>query len=699
MVAVLVALSSVAVTAHAGISGTGDIFPTTDPATWTISTKAHIGSSGVGSVIVDAGSDLLSGEAYLSYGSSSTGAVTISGAGSTWTNSWKCRLGWYGNGTLNITDGGLVTVGHETHMLWRDGLTGAIHFDNGTLTTRGFLGAAAGLSGTGTINATCFFSDVDLIFDATHGLEQTLTLNGLGQNITVNMNVNGSAPMGAGYGGEGSMHISDGMVVQSTKGYVGYEPGSKGVVTVSGAGSQWINSEGNYIGYCGDGTLAISNGGAVQSSGLCYIGTKDGSTGAVMVSGVDSTWTIGNDLRMFGDGPTLDITDGGTVSDENGLIDPSSSSAMVTVSGAGSAWTHSKNLYVNSGRLDITNGGVVVNNYSGYVANAGTVTVSGDGSIWDCRSYLYVGSRQGGTLSILDGGVVNTGGYGNISSYIGGLHNYRATGTVTVTGAGSTWNNEGTIYVGHTSEGTLSITNGGGVNNTDAYIGYDNYTDENCEVTVSGVGSTWINSGDLFVGQAGHATLAITDGGVVRNCQGVISSDPGIISVVTVSGAGSTWTNSGDLSVGHAGNGILEITDGGMVSVAGVLNVGGYSTDYSYLAVATGGMLAIAGEADDSLVDFLELCPGRDNIRYWDLALDDWADITGATAGEDYWLSYLTEGDLAGYTVLTVTAVPEPTMLGMLAMGGLALLRRCRRKPVKSRRRPVGRNHATGPLV
>jgi hypothetical protein len=52
---------------------------------------------------------------------------------------------------------------------------------------------------------------------------------------------------------------------------------------------------------------------------------------------------------------------------------------------------------------------------------------------------------------------------------------------------------------------------------------------------------------------------------------------------------------------------------------------------------------------------------GTDAIRYWDDGASDWSMLTGATLGTDYWLEYQTEGDLMGYTLLTVGEyVPDP---------------------------------------
>jgi T5SS/PEP-CTERM-associated repeat protein len=128
---------------------------------------------------------------------------------------------------------------------------------------------------------------------------------------------------------------------------------------------------------------------------------------------------------------------------------------------------------------------------------------------------------------------------------------------------------------------------------------------------------------------------------------------------VTVDGAGSAW-NCSELSFGPEGGGVLNITGDGQISVAEILAT--YS--YAEINMATGGMLALYGDADDSLADFLGLIDEySDAIRYWDDSIADWADITGATYGEDYTLKYITEGDLAGNTMLTV---PEPGMIGLL---------------------------------
>ncbi len=493
--------------------------------TWTIGQDLLVGSHGTGTLDITGGGAVSTGwEAFIGYGSHSTGAVTLDGTGSTWTISDDLSVGYLGTGTLDITGGGEVIVEDDTWVSQCSGSSGTINFDNGTLTTGGLACAVDDLTGTGTINTGGLVSDVDLVFDATHGLKRTFTIDvNPDQNITVNLDVDGSGLMGGGYSSHGTMSVSDGRVVESTAGYIGYKSGSTGAVTVEGAGS---------------------------------------------------TWSIGH--------------------------------------------------------------------------------------------VLSVGSHGSGTLDITGGGAV--------SSYVGHIGRWSdSTGAVTVEGAGSTWTSS-SLYVGHAGDGTLDITGGGTVSSEWGHISF--YSGSTGEVTVRGQGSTWTNSRDLEVGERGDGTLNITGGGAVSNGYGNIGRLSISSGEVTVDGTGSTWTNSGDLYVGRYGEGTLDITGGGLVIVGDTLTIDDDRDGDGFINMSTGGMLALFGDADDSLSDFLGLIEGADAIRYWDDDISDWDDITHATMGVDYQLSYLTAGDLSGYTMLTV---PEPATLALLAAGLVALVVRKRR--------------------
>ncbi len=310
------------------------------------------------------------------------------------------------------------------------------------------------------------------------------------------------------------------------------------------------------------------------------------------------------------------------------------------------------------GALAIENGGTVSNGH-GTVGrySAGYVRVDGVDSTWTNNGYLGIGSSANGTLNITNGGSVS-----NQYCYIGG----GTTGKVTVDGAGSTLTNSDGLTVGDARNGTLTITGGGEAISTFGYVG--RFGSSRSKATVDGVDSTWTNSGNLHVGYYGNGILNITNAGSVSSSRGYIGERSRGVGEVTVDGFDSTWMIRGKLSLGDAfgfslSTGMLYITDGGKVSVGGSLAIHGNSLVDSSIRMATGGMLALNGDADDSFQDFLELINGSDAIRYWDDSLSVWTDITSATNGVDYTLSYQTTGDLAGYTVLTVnTTEPNPDL-------------------------------------
>ena len=154
-------------------------------------------------------------------------------------------------------------------------------------------------------------SDVNLVFDSTHGLVQTVP--GFG-NVTVNLDMSGPSytlgDLGAGWIGNGSLTIRDGVIITSSYGYLGNYFGSSGTATVAGTGSTWNVGSILYVGNQGSGTLNITDGGTVSSSYDGDIGNY--SVGTVTVAGTGSTWNdnsgtirvgnIGNDTSNISAG-------------------------------------------------------------------------------------------------------------------------------------------------------------------------------------------------------------------------------------------------------------------------------------------------------------------------------------------------------------------------------------------------------------
>jgi T5SS/PEP-CTERM-associated repeat protein len=280
--------------------------------------------------------------------------------------------------------------------------------------------------------------------------------------------------------------------------------------------------------------------------------------------------------------------------------------------------------------------------------SGGVLTVTADGGS------LGAGYKGAGSLMVADGVTVNS-----LHGYLGVIPG--SIGEATVTGSNSQWNNGGNLSVGRSGNGTLRIQAGATVANATGYLG--DQRGSRGVATIAGNSSRWSNRGDLHIGHAGTGSLTIEASGTVTNDTGYVGYLPVSTGEATVTGAGSQWKNNGDLFVGFVGSGELTISRGALVSVAGTLTVSwsSYAVN-SFVDLSTGGMLALASDmtGDDSLADFLALVGGTKAIRYWDNDLSDWSDITAATYGDDYTLEYLTTGDLAGYTLLTVGQIPPP---------------------------------------
>ncbi|MFG1395257.1 autotransporter domain-containing protein, partial [Xanthobacter agilis] len=199
---------------------------------------------------------------------------------------------------------------------------------------------------------------------------------------------------------------------------------------------------------------------------------------------------------------------------------------------------------------------------AGEVIDGGTtVTVPGTySSPWNVDDVLYVGYSGTGTLTIEDGGTVTSE-----TAYIG--FSSGSSGTVTVTGADSSWDTWiYDLYVGYYGTGTLTISDGGTVTSRSGYIGYK--SGSTGKVTVTGADSSWgLGTSTLYVGSAGTGTLTISDGGTVTSGLGYIGFSSGSSGTVTVTGADSSWDlGTSNLFVGRFSTGTLTISDGGAVT-------------------------------------------------------------------------------------------------------------------------------------
>ncbi len=291
---------------------TGGVTVDGSDSTWTNNWLLDIGHKGTGLLSITNGGAVSSSFGYIGCYSGSTGTVTVDGTNSTWTNANDLSVGRSGNGTLNIINGGAVTVGGTTYVAYGESSTGTITFGTkgGTLTTASLVASASQLTGSGTIMAHGLVSDVDLVFDSTASLKQTLTFSSNNKNIAIKLDMTGGSSsngaLGTGYQGKGSLRILDGTKVYSQCGYIGYKSGSTGEVTVDGKDSTWANSADLTVGCSGSGTLNIANGGAVSGANVSI----NSSSLLTMDVGKGSSLTVGSGMGTFTNDGTARIVAG-----------------------------------------------------------------------------------------------------------------------------------------------------------------------------------------------------------------------------------------------------------------------------------------------------------------------------------------------------------------------------------------------------
>ncbi|MEJ1992663.1 MAG: autotransporter domain-containing protein [Maritimibacter sp.] len=407
----------------------------------------------------------------------------------------------------------------------------------------------------------------------------------------------------------GDLTISNGGYTGSETGYIGFEVGSTGAVTVTGSGSEWVNSSDLFVGLAGGGTLAVSDGGTVSSTGG-FLGYGAGSTGNATISGAGSSWSTQNPLfvGLSGTGD-LTLTDGGLVSVGEG--------SKTVALGLGETGTGTLNIGAAAGSAAAAAG----------TLQAGKVTLS-------TTSDRLVFNHTDGAYS-----------FGPDITGFGGILQYSGTTTL----AGDMTGFTGNIYA---DGGRLAVADSSQVHDGNAYIGYN--TGSNAKVLVSGGSSVWTNTGALSVGADGTGTMVVENGGTVTSATGTLGQSSTGFGIVSITGAGSSWNITGGLDIGLNGVGQLTLADAGLLTVGG----GSGTVDLAYNGGA-GGELVIGAARGESAIAAGSLNAGsvdmgdgdaRILFNHTDSAYSFGADINGSgqiilDAG-----TTMFAGDMAGYT-------------------------------------------------
>lgn len=535
-----------------------------------------VGQSGEGILIIQNGGSASSNDARVGNGSGSRGEVTVDGPGSTWDLSGSLTVGLSGYGELTIQNGGTVNSAGAT------------------------IGAIAGSDGS------------------------AVTVAGAGSRW------NSSSSISVGRVESGSLTIQDGGSVSASYLLLGDDNFSQGTATIGGEGST-LNLTGDLrIGKnlsFGAGTLDVNQGASIQVDNrlLLEFGVLNLNGGSI------TTGSFDRDAEFnFNDG-TLNI-DGGTFNNRswgNLIIDSTDAGANPTLqflNGASTSYgTVISELRVGdlgSGTFNIESGSSVLST-SGRLGvgagSSGSATVDGAGSYWAMLGELTVGDAGSGILNVQNGAEIETGAA--TTSVIGSQSG--SDGTVMFDGA-SRWTTSAALQVGAYGSGALTIQNGSEVSNTGtSSIGQ--YSSGSGTVTVDGAGSSWNHSdgvhlvggiiiyryADLVVGTHGAGELDIQNGAQVdvSSSSGyygnvVIGSELGSNGTVTVTGPMSSLSTTGVLRVGNSGTGLLSISNGGsVISSAGSIGSTG------------SGSVIVDGESSSWVSDTLAVNNGSITVQ------------------------------------------------------------------------------------
>ncbi|MGZ9710446.1 autotransporter domain-containing protein [Glaciimonas sp. GNP009] len=226
--------------------------------------------------------------------------------------------------------------------------------------------------------------------------------------------------------------------------------------------------------------------------------------------------------------------------------------------------------------------------------NAGLGATSGNSPtipIWTPTAITIGSSGGSGTLALAGGQIVVTSANSQLGQQV--VNGVISTGTATVDGAGTLWNDAGIFLVGNEATGLLTITNGGSVSAGTLALAYQDVAASGT-VLVTGSGSSISSASTFDVGLVGIGVLTVSNGGVASAATIGVATNAGSNGTINIgAAAGTPAAAAGTLNtsavVFGAGTGAINFnhTNSAYVFAAGISGGTVYSTINQYAGVTT----------------------------------------------------------------------------------------------------------------
>ncbi|MGO4675930.1 autotransporter domain-containing protein [Bosea sp. 2YAB26] len=192
-----------------------------------------------------------------------------------------------------------------------------------------------------------------------------------------------------------------------------------------------------------------------------------------------------------------------------------------------------------------------------FAGSAGTITLSGAGTTWYNGNGHIVGESGQGTYQVLAGAKADDRAI---------TAGYNATGVGAVTVSGATWNIRGTLMGGYAGRGDIVISNGSSAAVT-VNTNFGEFASGRGSLTIDGAGTKLKVGGYSVFGMSGQGSGLVSNGAVVQTNQGILAWQAGSRGDLRVTGANSQWLGTTYLMVGNLGVAEATIDNGGTVRI------------------------------------------------------------------------------------------------------------------------------------